>query len=365
MRSFSASLQTEIEAGRVCRAVKLTRADGSIEAATDHDKALMISGTSYSPMPGNWSAPLRSNVGAGVDNLTFSGTWGQVVEQDIIDGLYDGASIELLIVGWQLSPPQAGMIWKGTLGKVSWNRDGWSANIVDLMQQLAQPLGGTFGPGCPHILGDTRCKVNLATYQVAGTVTAVSSVRTTFQDTSRTEAADWFTDGEVTFTSGANAGKTYPIDAYAADGTVTLQLPALADITVGDAYTMTPGCNHMADGSYIESITIDAVGSGYPPNATAPLTITGDGKDASGYAQFDSGGAVSKVVLTGSGTGYASAAVSLNNVAGGGAAFTAVLSAGGDCQGKFANRANFGGWPFLRGETEVAQASGISGSTLV
>jgi len=79
MRSFSASLQTEIEAGRVCRAVKLTRADGSIEAATDHDKALMISGTSYSPMPGNWSAPLRSNVGAGVDNLTFSGTWGQVV----------------------------------------------------------------------------------------------------------------------------------------------------------------------------------------------------------------------------------------------------------------------------------------------
>ena len=86
------------------------------------------------------------------------------------------------------------------------------------------------------------CKVNLAPLTVTGTLTGVTS-NSVFQDTARTEALDYFGEGSIAFTSGANAGlKPLEIKSYAADGTITTHEPFFYTVAVGDAYTMIPGC---------------------------------------------------------------------------------------------------------------------------
>ena len=53
----------------------------------------------------------------------------------------------------------------------------------------------------------------------------------------------WFVDGVVTFSSGANAGRSMEVKAWtSATATVTLFLPMPAPIQVGDTQTLYPGC---------------------------------------------------------------------------------------------------------------------------
>lgn len=55
-------------------------------------------------------------------------------------------------------------------------------------------------------------------------------------------ASGYFDHGKITFTSGANAGLSMEVKAYA-PGVITLMLPMPFEIAVGDAYTITAGCN--------------------------------------------------------------------------------------------------------------------------
>ena len=101
MRTISSNLQTEIEAGRICRCVRVTQSDATVWGVTQHDKALTFEGTTFQPMPGDWQPPIRSKVGTSVDNQQFAGSWEGVssAEQDLIDGEYDDATVEAILVG--------------------------------------------------------------------------------------------------------------------------------------------------------------------------------------------------------------------------------------------------------------------------
>ncbi|KWI90201.1 hypothetical protein WM08_15205 [Burkholderia ubonensis] len=55
-------------------------------------------------------------------------------------------------------------------------------------------------------------------------------------------AVGYFAYGKVTFTSGLNAGQTYPVKTSAV-GSVFLGIPAANRIQVGDAYTIVAGCD--------------------------------------------------------------------------------------------------------------------------
>jgi uncharacterized phage protein (TIGR02218 family) len=244
MRTIPAALLTEIQKGKVCRCVKVTQADGTIWGVTNHDKPLTIDGQVYEPLPGELTGHVRSRVGGSVDNQSFGGSWvpGHS-EQDLIDGDYDDATVEALIAGWALKPVVAVTVFKGRLGQLSWHRDGFSAEVLDNMKRLERNLGRTFGPGCPQILGDSICSVNLASFQVSGTVESVQSSRLQFTDSTLTQAAGHFVDGEVTWTSGANAGRISVVDGHASGGIITLQLPTYRDIQAGDTFTITPGCD--------------------------------------------------------------------------------------------------------------------------
>lgn len=246
MKTFPAALNTALANGRICRILRVTLTDATVLAWCNHDQSLTLDGTTFTPMPGDLSGSAAQRVGTTVDNQLFNLAWDGTEEQDLIDGRYDDAIVELGIAGWE--DPANAWAWLHVydLGKLAWNRDGIQVDLMGRMRALAQPLGTTFSPRCGHILGDARCGVDLSAYQVSGTVTSVTHARMQFEDSGRSETEHWFSDGEITWTSGANTGKTHTIEYSNADS-FTLQLPALQNIAVGDTYDMTPGCNHGDD----------------------------------------------------------------------------------------------------------------------
>ena len=123
------------------------------------------------------------------------------------------------------------------------DRDGFAVDAMDGLRDLGKNVGTTLQPGCNVVLGSTLCGVNLATYAVAGTVTSVPNARTNFIDSSLAQAANYFTDGIVTWTSGNNNGLSHTIEAHTTGGNLTLQIPAIADIAISDTFTVTPGCD--------------------------------------------------------------------------------------------------------------------------
>ncbi|RCX32084.1 DUF2163 domain-containing protein [Thioalbus denitrificans] len=249
MRPISAARQTELEAGRACRAVRFHLRDGTAFGVCNHTRPLTIDGVVYEPASGDWRAPLRSYIDTAVDNLQLSGGWGDYNEQSLIEGLFNECYIVAGIAFWKLSPPEFMTTFRGDMGKLQWSRDGFQFQAEDIMQKLSRPLGRTAGPDCQVELGSTgvgQCNVDLSLYEVSGTVTAVdgSHPRVTFTDSGLTQTVPYWTDGLITWDTGDNAGLSYTVEAHAAGGELTLQLPARRAISIGDTFTITPGCDH-------------------------------------------------------------------------------------------------------------------------
>lgn len=246
MKQFPAALEAALEAGRICRIVRVTLTDSTVLAYCNHDKPLTLDGSTFQPMPGDLAGSAVQRVGTSVDNQVFNLTWDGTEEQDLIDGRYDDARVELGVAGWE--DPTNAWAWLHVydLGKLAWNRDGIQVDLMGTMRILGQPIGGSFSPRCRNILGDALCGVNLPGTAVGVTVTAVSQERMEFSDSGRSEPEHWYSDGRITWTSGANSGHTYTVE-YSNGPNFTLQLPTRRPMAVGDTAQMTPGCNHGDD----------------------------------------------------------------------------------------------------------------------
>ncbi len=97
-----------------------------------------------------------------------------------------------------------------------------------------------YGPSCHWRLYSTPCGVNRAAYTVSNALTA-GSTRNSFNCT-LSQAAGYFNLGVIAFTSGANAGARRTVKS-SAPGVVTVALPLLHDVAIGDAFDIYPGCD--------------------------------------------------------------------------------------------------------------------------
>jgi uncharacterized phage protein (TIGR02218 family) len=79
-------------------------------------------------------------------------------------------------------------------------------------------------------------------YTQNGSLTSVVD-RSGFVDTDRTEPDDWWTQGKIIFTSGANEGMTFDIkQSFLAFNSISVKQEAPFDFEVGDTYIITTGC---------------------------------------------------------------------------------------------------------------------------
>jgi uncharacterized phage protein (TIGR02218 family) len=83
--------------------------------------------------------------------------------------------------------------------------------------------------------------VNLASFTFAGTVNTITS-RQVFISNAMTQAAGYFSSGEVVWLTGANAGRRMEIKEFA-NKQFTLVLPMPNNIAVGDTFNAIAGCD--------------------------------------------------------------------------------------------------------------------------
>jgi len=251
MKNISADLQTHLNSGAttLCWCWKITRNDAAVQGFTDHDTDLAFDGVTYEAASGFTASEVQSSLGLAVDNLTVVGALNSstINESDLAAGLYDDASIEIWRVNWA-APDQRVLMRKGSLGEVQRGRTSFQAEVRGLAHILNQPVGRAFGYSCDADLGDARCTINLATSSFTGTGTiATTSDNRRFTVAGLESFADnWFTNGKLTFTSGANAGRAMEIKRHGVSSlgvSIELWQAMSEDVAIADSFSITAGCD--------------------------------------------------------------------------------------------------------------------------
>jgi uncharacterized phage protein (TIGR02218 family) len=226
----------------IAACITITRTDAVVLRFTGLDVPLVVAGNTYVPCGLNVSG-LTSNAALSVDNAELQVLPDPalgIVRADLITGLWDHAAFEIFEVNWASPADGVNILKAGTLGEVRPARGLYTVELRGLAQALQSPLGFLTQKTCRYRLGDANCTVNLVPFTVTGTVTSVANNQV-FTDTGRSEAVEYFAEGELLWTGGANSGYRHKIKAFAAD-VFTLSLAAPFTVQVGDAYTAIAGC---------------------------------------------------------------------------------------------------------------------------
>ena len=247
MKSLPSGLQAHLDSGTTTLAWcwKITRSDGAVFGFTDHDLALTFAGTTYEPESGFVPSEIRAAQDFSVDAQDVEGalTSERITETDILDGRWDNAEVEVWRVNWAATDQRV-LMRRGNLGDIRRGRTSFVAEVRSLAHWLNQTVGRTYQFSCDADLGDARCGVNLSSplWSATGTVAALSGSRGFTAAALGSFAADTFTLGVVSWTSGANAGRKAEIASFAA-GAITLFEAPVRPIAIGDAFTATAGCD--------------------------------------------------------------------------------------------------------------------------
>lgn len=245
MKTSGSPLATHIggETTTLATCWKVTRKDGAVFGFTDFDKDLTIESLVYQARSGYTRSAIHAVANLAVDNLDIESALDSETlnAADLRAGIWDGASVEIFIVNWGNLANGKIILKRGTVGEVELKDTVFRAELRGLTQALSQQIVELYTPDCRAELGDARCKVNLAALTVTGAVTEISD-RRGFTDTSRAEADGYWIGGLVTWTSGANMGRKMEVKAFAS-GAFTLFLPMPSEISVGDTYSLIPGCD--------------------------------------------------------------------------------------------------------------------------
>jgi len=247
MKSLSPDLQSHLSSGTttLCWCWKIVRRDGTLQGFTDHDVPVTFDALAYEAITGFVASEVQSTLGLAVDNLTVLGALSSATlnEHDLAAGLYDDASIEIWRVNWAV-PAQRVLMRKGNLGEVKRGKTGFSAEVRGLAHRLNQPVGRVYAYSCDADLGDARCAKNISTpdFTATGTVSSVADARRFTVSSLAGFAGGWFSNGKLTFTSGANAGRAMEIKRHAGTSIELWQAMSEA-VAPGDAVTIAAGCD--------------------------------------------------------------------------------------------------------------------------
>lgn len=246
MKNISAELKQHLASDNVTIATcwKMTRRDSTVMGFTDHDEDIVFDGVTYEAKSGFTPTAISTNSDLATDDLDINGMLDSdsISEADIMAGIYDFAEIEIFQVNYNDLTQGALLLRKGWMGEVNISNNKFSAELHGLTDRYRQTIGELYSPSCRAILGDARCKVDLGPFTVTGTITAVTS-NSVFEDNTRAEAAGYFGQGEITFTSGNNNGLSMEVKLFGLGGDIITVLPMPYDVQIGDSYSMVAGCD--------------------------------------------------------------------------------------------------------------------------
>ena len=250
MKTASANLKAHLagETLTICTLWKITRTDAAVFGFTDNSRDITYGGLLYEAATGHTPSGVKTTSDLSVDNLEVQSilSSGKITEADLQAGLWDYATIEIMIVNYKALADGHMMLRKGWIGNVKTGRTIFVAELRGMMQPLQQSIGRIYTAACDANLGDARCGVTLASYTVTGSVTTATSGRV-FTDTARTEADNYFAGGLITWTSGDNDTYRMEVKSSTSAGVVTLQQAMPNATVIGDTYSLSAGCDKLLE----------------------------------------------------------------------------------------------------------------------
>lgn len=223
--------------------LKITRTDGQVFAFTSADSDVVVSGVLYRSAPGLDISSIAITAGLAVDNLelTTLDDGSTFTHADVLVGVWRNAAFQ--IARYNRSSPGDGVepIMYGTLGDAKLHLGHIVVELRGLQQYLQQPIGSVTSRTCRARLGDSLCTKALGPLVYSATVTSVTNNQV-FAAIALTQAADYFGEGILTWTSGPKAGLSQKVKAHAVGGVLTLALPMLLSVVVGDTFSIVAGC---------------------------------------------------------------------------------------------------------------------------
>jgi uncharacterized phage protein (TIGR02218 family) len=235
-------------ASTFCNCWRLARKDGTIMGFTDHDRDLAFNGTLFRANTGLGATQIESGVGFAPGTSEAAGALQDdgLTEPDLLNGFYDGASVETWLVDWSDVADRA-LLDVATIGEVKRGEFAFSAELRSSAHVFDQQQGRAFQRACSADLGDARCKFDLTTPGFKATGAVVSHAGgVMIADLAAAFDAGFFTGGTLTFVSGANAGARAMVKSHRQEGSnATFAFwtrPARA-IVAGDAIAVLAGCD--------------------------------------------------------------------------------------------------------------------------
>ena len=229
-----------------CVIIKLR--NGVFKRFTEHTKDLVIDGNLYVTGAGISRSAIQQKSGASKDNMDLMGIIdsAEVTDKDILSNLYQDAEMWTFEVNYKDVDMGKNKLTYGRLGEITYGDDGtFKIKHRGITSLFENAIGRKYGKLCHYTLGDTGCGVDtsLAAWKKTGTLTAITS-RRRLEDTSRTEADNFFQYGELTMTSGANSGLSVDVKSNTDAGIIVCVIPFPFDLLVGESYEIIAGCNH-------------------------------------------------------------------------------------------------------------------------
>jgi uncharacterized phage protein (TIGR02218 family) len=232
-----------------CHCWRLTRRDGVVMGFTDHDCDLSFNDIMFRARTGLSASQLEANLGFAATGAEAAGILDDdsILEADLSNGLYDDASVETWLVDWTTVTDRV-LLDIATLGEVRRGENSFSAELRSRAHIFDQQQGRSYQRHCAADLGDARCRVDLSAsrHVVSGVVVEFAGGVLT-GDLAGGFGSGFFAGGRLVFTSGANNGASLIVKSHLCDigkrATLTLWRAPAAPVSVGDAFTLTVGCD--------------------------------------------------------------------------------------------------------------------------
>jgi uncharacterized phage protein (TIGR02218 family) len=245
MKTLPVNLEAHLQLGSttVAHLLYIERTDAEVYAFTSHDRDITLDGVTYTAAQGMDVSGIVTSAGLAVDNLelTTLHDGSLFTTADVLSGVWRNASFLISRCNWATPSDGPDPVLGGTFGEVVPRRNSITVELRDLKQYLQQPVGIVTSITCRARLGDSACTKDLTTFTHTTTITSVAS-KQVFTASGLAQAADYFGEGLLTFTTGACAGLSQKIKTHDTGGVLTLTLPMLPTVTVGDSITVIAGC---------------------------------------------------------------------------------------------------------------------------
>ncbi len=221
----------------------------------------------YHAVVGMVPAAVQQSLSMGVDNTEFKhliSEYGLALEEaDIVAGVYDYAEFVLMLVNYEDTSMGHVEIMRGELGqmRIEQGMAFWTEQ-TSMVKRLKQSIVEKDSLTCRAIFGSQPigtvdaevtqrfpCGFDTSALWTAGTVTSVGlETNRTFTASALGLAANACVPGMLRWTTGANAGRAYEVEAQDGDGVVSLTFETMFPIDAGDTFEIRPDCTKWKDG---------------------------------------------------------------------------------------------------------------------